>query len=186
MPETYYRWKPTFSSNPHRASTRVVLAELGSLSMEFTRLAQLSGEPKYYDAIARITDALEEYQNSTRLPGMWPTYIDASGCAKPAQMNRPVYGTPMYHPDGSGNIMIADTPVAGGQIWEPPAVSPGKAAHEIIREGEAEAAVEKEHSGIAGEVAGFGGGGAHGYNALEGSFLGGCIFTGRAAGRAMA
>lgn len=38
----------------------------------------------------------------------------------------------------------------------------------------------------AGEVAGFGGGGAHGYNALEGSFLGGCIFTGRAAGRAMA
>lgn len=38
----------------------------------------------------------------------------------------------------------------------------------------------------AGEVAGFGGGGTHGYNALEGSFLGGCIFTGRAAGRAMA
>ncbi|WP_295217599.1 FAD-binding protein [uncultured Brevundimonas sp.] len=38
----------------------------------------------------------------------------------------------------------------------------------------------------AGEVAGFGGGGAHGYNALEGSLLGGCIFTGRAAGRAMA
>lgn len=37
----------------------------------------------------------------------------------------------------------------------------------------------------AGEAAGFGGGGAHGYNALEGSFLGGCIFTGRAAGRAM-
>ena len=36
-----------------------------------------------------------------------------------------------------------------------------------------------------GEAAGFGGGGAHGYNALEGSFLGGCIFTGRAAGRAM-
>lgn len=38
----------------------------------------------------------------------------------------------------------------------------------------------------AGEAAGFGGGGLHGYNALEGTFLGGCIFSGRAAGRAAA
>jgi predicted oxidoreductase len=35
----------------------------------------------------------------------------------------------------------------------------------------------------AGEAAGFGGGGVHGYNALEGTFLGGCIFSGRVAGR---
>ena len=38
----------------------------------------------------------------------------------------------------------------------------------------------------AGEVAGFGGGGMHGYRALEGTFLGGCIFSGREAGRAVA
>ncbi|WP_295842858.1 FAD-binding dehydrogenase [uncultured Microbacterium sp.] len=38
----------------------------------------------------------------------------------------------------------------------------------------------------AGEAAGFGGGGAHGYNALEGTFLGGCLFTGRTVGRALA
>jgi len=38
----------------------------------------------------------------------------------------------------------------------------------------------------AGEVAGFGGGGMHGYRALEGTFLGGCIFSGRAAGRGAA
>jgi hypothetical protein len=38
----------------------------------------------------------------------------------------------------------------------------------------------------AGEVAGFGGGGVHGYRALEGTFLGGCIFSGRIAGRAAA
>ena len=38
----------------------------------------------------------------------------------------------------------------------------------------------------AGEAAGFGGGGMHGYRALEGTFLGGCIFSGRAAGRAAA
>ena len=38
----------------------------------------------------------------------------------------------------------------------------------------------------AGEVAGFGGGGMHGYRALEGTFLGGCLFSGRTAGRAIA
>ena len=38
----------------------------------------------------------------------------------------------------------------------------------------------------AGEIAGFGGGGMHGYRALEGTFLGGCLFSGRIAGRAAA
>lgn len=38
----------------------------------------------------------------------------------------------------------------------------------------------------AGEVSGFGGGGVHGYRALEGTFVGGCLFTGRQAGRALA
>ncbi|WP_288425920.1 FAD-binding dehydrogenase [uncultured Agrobacterium sp.] len=37
----------------------------------------------------------------------------------------------------------------------------------------------------AGEVAGFGGGGMHGYNALEGTFLGGCLFSGRVVGRSV-
>jgi hypothetical protein len=38
----------------------------------------------------------------------------------------------------------------------------------------------------AGEAAGFGGGGVHGYRALEGTFLGGCLFSGRVAGRHVA
>ena len=38
----------------------------------------------------------------------------------------------------------------------------------------------------AGEIGGFGGGGMMGYNALEGTFLGGCLFSGRVAGRAAA
>jgi predicted oxidoreductase len=37
----------------------------------------------------------------------------------------------------------------------------------------------------AGEIAGFGGGGMHGYRSLEGTFLGGCMFSGRTAGRAL-
>jgi len=39
---------------------------------------------------------------------------------------------------------------------------------------------------VAGEASGFGGGGMHGYRALEGTFLGGCLFSGRTAGRAVA
>ena len=38
----------------------------------------------------------------------------------------------------------------------------------------------------AGEASGFGGGGMHGYRSLEGTFLGGCLFSGRIAGRAAA
>ena len=38
----------------------------------------------------------------------------------------------------------------------------------------------------AGEASGFGGGGMHGYRALEGTFLGGCLFSGRQAGRGAA
>ncbi|KAL1602836.1 hypothetical protein SLS60_006257 [Paraconiothyrium brasiliense] len=82
MPQTYYYWRPDFASESHPASNRVVLAEIGSLAMEFTYLGQLTGDDRFYDAIARITDNLEAYQNHTRLPGMWPTYFDASGCVK--------------------------------------------------------------------------------------------------------
>ena len=80
MPQTYYRWAPSWATGKHRSGSRVVMAELGSLSMEFTRLAQLTDDPKYYDAIARITNELQGFQNATRLPGMWPTELDASGC----------------------------------------------------------------------------------------------------------
>lgn len=69
-------------AQPHLADSRAVLAEIGSLSIEFTRLAQLTRENKYYDAIARITNELEKSQDSTRLPGLWPLRLDASGCRK--------------------------------------------------------------------------------------------------------
>lgn len=72
----------TYASQPHRAGTRVVLAELGSLAVEFTRLAQLTKQNKYYDAIARITNELEKFQPNTSLPGLWPSYVDISGCRK--------------------------------------------------------------------------------------------------------
>lgn len=51
-------------------------ASATTLSMEFTRLAQLTGNPKYYDAITRVTDQLYLTQNATKLPGMWPTFFN--------------------------------------------------------------------------------------------------------------
>ncbi|KAL2268320.1 hypothetical protein VTJ83DRAFT_3166 [Remersonia thermophila] len=87
LPILYYSWKPEFNVNPKRASTSAGVAELGSMSMEFTRLAQLTGKHKYYDAIARITDAFEDLQNrkgATAIPGIFPENLDASGCNRTA------------------------------------------------------------------------------------------------------
>ncbi|KAK0652501.1 glycoside hydrolase family 47 protein [Cercophora newfieldiana] len=47
-----------------------------SLSLEMTRLTQLTGDVKYYDAISRVTDFLERTQNKSKLPGMWPKTIN--------------------------------------------------------------------------------------------------------------
>ncbi|KAK6206748.1 glycosyl hydrolase family 47 [Colletotrichum tabaci] len=85
MPILYYNWEPQYASQPHRATT-VGVAELGSMSMEFTRLAQLTGEDKYYDAIARITNAFEDLQNrGTAIDGIFPEQLDASGCNRTAE-----------------------------------------------------------------------------------------------------
>ncbi|KAI1114480.1 glycoside hydrolase family 47 protein [Nemania sp. NC0429] len=51
-------------------------AAVTSSSLEFTRLSQLTGDNKYYDAISRVTQVLNDWQNKTNLPGMWPTYLD--------------------------------------------------------------------------------------------------------------
>ncbi|KAJ5706968.1 CAZyme family GH47 [Penicillium malachiteum] len=82
MPMLYYRWTPDRVTRPHRASKAAGLAEIGSLSLEFTRLAQLTQQDKYYDAIARITNELERLQDDTTIPGLWPVRVNAQGCAK--------------------------------------------------------------------------------------------------------
>lgn len=89
LPILYYSWKPINNVNPKRASASAGVAELGSMSMEFTRLAQLTGKQKYYDAIARITNAFEDLQNrenGTAIPGIFPQNVDASGCNKTAPL----------------------------------------------------------------------------------------------------
>jgi mannosyl-oligosaccharide alpha-1,2-mannosidase len=58
-------------------SESTLLAEIGSLGLEFTRLSQITSDPKYFDAVQRIADNLQSMQNLTRLPGLWPVSLDA-------------------------------------------------------------------------------------------------------------
>ncbi len=86
MPVLYLPWRPQFAAQPKRAGTRSNFAELGSLTMEFTRLAQLTKNAKYYDAVARITNELVKWQKTTgtKLKGVFPDNVDAQGCNKTA------------------------------------------------------------------------------------------------------
>lgn len=76
MPIT--RWYPRSAfSGPQVADANVLVAEVGSLTMEFTRLSILTGDPKWYDAVERIVRLLDEQQSKTFLPGMWPVTVNA-------------------------------------------------------------------------------------------------------------
>ena len=77
MPKTPWHWRPAVDGEKQEATTNMLIAELGSLSLEFTRLSQLTGDMRFFDAISRITDKLCEQQNKTQLPGMWPFVVDA-------------------------------------------------------------------------------------------------------------
>lgn len=76
MPVT--RWSPRKAARGEEqfAAAQGIIAELASSSLEFTRLSQLTGDMRYYDAIARITDVLDAQQNKTRIPGLWPVGVD--------------------------------------------------------------------------------------------------------------
>ncbi|KAI1767533.1 glycoside hydrolase family 47 protein [Hypoxylon sp. FL1150] len=58
------------------APEMALVAEVGSLCMEFTRLSLITGDPKWYDATERIREVFEEQQSTTKLPGMWPLSIN--------------------------------------------------------------------------------------------------------------
>ena len=59
-----------------QADEFVLVAEIGSLSLEFTRLSQVSGDPKYFDAVQRVMDLFMQQKNHTKLEGLWPVIVD--------------------------------------------------------------------------------------------------------------
>lgn len=77
MPITRWNLQEAASGVKQVAHDNVLLAEIGSFSMEFTRLSILTGDPKWFDAAQRITNIFKRQQSSTRLPGMWPIVVNA-------------------------------------------------------------------------------------------------------------
>jgi mannosyl-oligosaccharide alpha-1,2-mannosidase len=72
VPVARWNWSSSLAGEIQEPNEWIIVAETGSLSLEFTRLSQLTGDPKYYDAISRITDIFHTQQTKTRLPGLWP------------------------------------------------------------------------------------------------------------------
>ena len=74
------RWFPAkaVAGFKQEADATTLLAEIASLSLEFTRLSQLTGDNRWYDAIDRIVKIMDKSQASTRLPGMWPVVVNAT------------------------------------------------------------------------------------------------------------
>ncbi|KAF2973563.1 hypothetical protein GQX73_g68 [Xylaria multiplex] len=77
MPVTRWDVQAAMRGHPQVAGN-LLIAEIGSFSIEFTRLSQLTGNPKWFDAIQRIMDEMAVQQSSTAIPGLWPLAVDAS------------------------------------------------------------------------------------------------------------
>ncbi|KKY26345.1 putative class i alpha-mannosidase [Diplodia seriata] len=77
MPITRWNFRSAMDDVPQEADAKVLVAELGSLTMEFTRLSQLTGDPRWYDAVHRIMAVFEAQQMYTKLPGLFPTVVSA-------------------------------------------------------------------------------------------------------------
>ncbi|OBT94752.1 hypothetical protein VE01_06234 [Pseudogymnoascus verrucosus] len=123
MPVLHYRWQPHSASERHRAAGSSNFAELGSLTMEFTRLAQLTGEHKYYDAVARITNALVEWQErGTEIKGIFPDSVDASGCNATYVPPEEKSSTPSQN---ATEKLIPRRPFTEEEICRPQGLTPG-------------------------------------------------------------
>lgn len=76
MPITRWNFKAAVDGVAQEAGDHVLIAEIGSLTLEFTRLSQITGDAKYFDAVQRVMDVFDEQQDKTKLPGMWPVVVN--------------------------------------------------------------------------------------------------------------
>ncbi|PTB63349.1 glycoside hydrolase family 47 protein [Trichoderma citrinoviride] len=77
MPITRWDIHAAMAGKKQTAPPGLLVAEIGSLSMEFTRLSLITRDPKWFDAVQRITEGMASQQNSTALPGLWPLVVSA-------------------------------------------------------------------------------------------------------------
>ncbi|UKZ94460.1 uncharacterized protein TrAFT101_009332 [Trichoderma asperellum] len=77
MPITRWAIHAAVSGKRQTAPPSLLIAEIGSLTMEFTRLSIITEDAKWFDAVQRIMDAMADQQDSTALPGLWPLVVSA-------------------------------------------------------------------------------------------------------------
>ncbi|RYP00137.1 hypothetical protein DL766_010553 [Monosporascus sp. MC13-8B] len=77
-PITRWDWRAYTAGVAQIASRSTLVSEIGSLSLELSKLSQLTGDMQYHDAAQRISDQFEKGQRETYLPGMWPVIVDPS------------------------------------------------------------------------------------------------------------
>lgn len=78
MPITRWKIHDAADGKKQTAGSNTLLAEIGSMTMEFTRLSIITGDPKYYDAVQHISDLLYKAQMKTKIPGLWPILVNAA------------------------------------------------------------------------------------------------------------
>lgn len=79
LPVPFYYWNLTDPFKPLPNEEKVIIAQVASLSLEFIRLSQVTGDPRYSAMIQNVTDQLDSTQLTTDLPGMWPIIANCSG-----------------------------------------------------------------------------------------------------------
>ncbi|KAK0720240.1 glycoside hydrolase [Lasiosphaeris hirsuta] len=77
MPITRWNWNDAARGKAQVAHENVLLAEIGTFSLEFTRLSLVTGDPKWFDASQRVMEAFQTQQPKTHLPGLWPVLVNA-------------------------------------------------------------------------------------------------------------
>lgn len=75
MPVDFINFETAKTGKALAVEAGVVSASPGSLSLEMTRLSQITGNPKYYTAIHGLMSLFHQNQNRTSLPGMWPMMV---------------------------------------------------------------------------------------------------------------
>ncbi|KAF2681723.1 glycoside hydrolase family 47 protein [Lentithecium fluviatile CBS 122367] len=76
MPVSRWSLRKAADGEEQLPAQSVLIAEAASASVEFTRLSQITGDMRYFDAISRVTEVLDDQQGLTKLPGMWPITVD--------------------------------------------------------------------------------------------------------------
>ncbi|KIW66862.1 hypothetical protein PV04_06154 [Phialophora macrospora] len=79
MPRIRYRLEQ--SKLPPRAPSNAPLAEIGTLSLEFARLSQITGDRRYMDTVELLARVLARTQHDSGIPGLWPETVRPSSVA---------------------------------------------------------------------------------------------------------